>query len=152
MSFSLGSGPVDRRSTWSRVCTLVVIISNVEKILKWNYCVQVNIRHTESRSLRWSSGYPWKIILLALVLEFDSHRDEISLYLLKCKEWITCLLKAPSSVGTRKPTRVDEERHAEFFSRQNKKARTVVGRGEEGLLCDPGSRVLLLRGRARIVL
>ena len=38
-----------------------------------------------------------------------------------------------------------------FFSRDNKWRRyyTVVGRGEEGPLCDPGSE-LLLGGRARV--
>ena len=35
-------------------------------------------------------------------------------------------------------------------SRDEMKARTVVGRGEEGLLCDPGSEPLLGE-RARVV-
>ena len=47
--------------------------------------------------------------------------------------------------------RVDEQKEsAEFFWREKNKARTVVGRGEEGPLSDPGSESLL-GGSARVV-
>ena len=38
------------------------------------------------------------------------------------------------------------EENPELFSRYNMKARTVVGRGEEGPLCDSGSELLLGEG------
>ena len=59
------------------------------------------------------------------------------------------LLRAPSSVGRYNSTRVDEGRKCRILLATKMKARTVVGRGEEGPLCDPGSE-LLLEGRARV--
>ena len=81
-------------------------------------------------SPRWCSGYPR--ILLALVLEFDSHRSEILNMFAKMRKKDQ-LLRAPSSVGTHKSTRVDEAKKMPRFSRDERmKARTVVGRGEGG--------------------
>ena len=45
--------------------------------------------------------------------------------------------------------RVDEGRKGWILLAIKMKARTVVGRGEEGPLCDPGSE-LLLGGSARV--
>ena len=53
------------------------------------------------------------------------------------------LLRALSGARTHNSTRFDEGRNAEFLSRRKMKAHTVVGRGEEGPLCDPGSELLL---------
>ena len=47
-------------------------------------------------------------MLLALVLEFDSHRGEISLYLQKCKKKLDQLLRTSSSVGRYNSTRLNE--------------------------------------------
>ena len=53
------------------------------------------------------------------------------------------LLRAPLAwVGTIRRESTREER-AEIFSRQQCKARTVVGRGGKRLLCDPGSELRL---------
>ena len=60
------------------------------------------------------------------------------------------LLRAPSSVGTHNSTRVDEGRKCRILLPIKTKARTVVGREEEGSLCDPESE-LLLGGSARVV-
>ena len=73
-------------------------------------------------------------MILTLVLAFDFHRGEISLLVQKCKKRINQLLKAPSSVGRHNSTRVDEGRKCEFLLPIKMKARTVVGRGEEGRL------------------
>ena len=58
------------------------------------------------------------------------------------------LLIAPSSVGIgtirHESTR---QENAGPISRLNEGVFTVVGRGEEGPLCDPGSELLLVRGR-----
>ena len=57
------------------------------------------------------------------------------------------MLRAPSSVGTHNSTRVDDGSKILSTSRDKKmKARTVVGKREEGPLCDPGSELLLLEG------
>ena len=60
-----------------------------------------------SRLPRWSSGYPG--ILLALVFESNSHRDEIFTLFAKMQKKDQ-LLRAPSSVGTHNSMRVDEGR------------------------------------------
>ena len=71
-------------------------------------------------------------LLLALVLEFDSHRDGIELYLQKCKKkGINCLLTAPSSVDRYNSTRVDEGRKSCVKSSRDK-SRGTYGSGEEG--------------------
>ena len=88
------------------------------------------------RSPRWSSGYPR--ILLALVLEFDCHRGEILNLLAKMPKKDQ-LLRTPSSVGMHNSTRVDEGRKCLILLAIKMNARTVVGRGDEGPLCDPGS-------------
>ena len=59
-----------------------------------------------NQSPRWSSGF--SRILLALVLEFDSHHGEILFFLQKCEKNPDKLLRAPSSVGRPNSTRVDE--------------------------------------------
>ena len=46
-------------------------------------------------------------------------------------------------MGRHNSTRVDEGRKCCFFLAIKMKARTVVGRGEKGPLCDPGSELLL---------
>ena len=61
------------------------------------------------------------------------------------------LLRPPSSVGGYISTRVDEERKCWVLLAIKMKARTVVGRGEEGPLCDPGSELLLGRRAKRVV-
>ena len=95
-------------------------------------------------SPRWCSGYPR--ILLALVLEFDSHRGE-NLKVFAKMQKKDQLLRTPTSVGSHNSTRVDEARKCCTLDKKTK-ARTVVGMGEEGPLCDPGSE-LLLGGSAR---
>ena len=62
------------------------------------------------------------------------------------------LLRAPSSVvGRCNSTRVDEEgRKCWILLATKLKARTVVGRGKKGPLCDPRSE-LLLGGVTRVV-
>ena len=64
------------------------------------------IRRCIYRSPRWSSGYPR--MLLALVLDFESHRDAI-LNSNELKNAKDQLLRAPS-VGRRISMRVDEGR------------------------------------------
>ena len=96
-----------------------------------------------SRSPRWSSGYPGT--LLALVLEFDSHRGEILTSFAKiANEGSTVESAYHSGVGGYNSTRVDEERQMLNSSHDKKiTARTVVGRGEKGPPCNPGSEFLL---------
>ena len=53
-------------------------------------------------------------------------------------------------VGRYNSIQVDEGRKCWIILSIKMKAHTVVGRGEEGPLCDPGSE-LLLGGRARVV-
>ena len=101
-----------------------------------------------SRSLRWPSGYPRMLLLVVLVMESESHRGEIlklsaKILAVQKKGSTKCsmLLKRASGVDTstliqRELTR---EERAEVFSRSKRKARTVVGRKENSLLCDPGS-------------
>ena len=55
------------------------------------------------------SGYPEMLLLILLVLEFESHRGEILRLFARIKK--DQLLKA-SSVGRHKSTRVDEGRKA----------------------------------------
>ena len=59
------------------------------------------------------------------------------------------LLSTPSNVGRYNSTQVNERRKCWIILAMKMKARTVVGRGEKGPLCDPGSD-LLLGGRARV--
>ena len=89
-------------------------------------------------------------MLLALVLEFDSHRWEILNSFAKSENMKDRLLRSPinSSVRRYNSTRVDEERKCSVLLAMKIKTCTVVGRVEEGPLCDPGSG-LLLGGRAR---
>ena len=71
-------------------------------------------------------------------------------YYLICKNSIKKrdqLLKAPARYNS---TRVDEGRKCSILLAVKRKARDEVGREEEGLLCDPGSE-LLLGGSARMV-
>ena len=88
-----------------------------------------------------------------VVLEFDTHHDEIWLYLQKSNnnKKRDQLLRAPSSVGRYNSTRVDEGRKCWLLLAIKMKARAEVGREEEGLVCDPGSE-LMLGGSARVVL
>ena len=70
------------------------------------------------------------------------------------------LLRAPSSVGGERLAAVvgtirresTREENADSSREKNTKVRTVVGRGNEGPLGDPGSDLLLLGGSARRVL
>ena len=96
-----------------------------------------------SRSPRWSSGYPRT--LLALVLEFDSHRGEI-LNLFAKMQKKNQLLRTPSSAGWHDRHGLTREENTEVLSRK----KNVEGKGEEGPVCDLGSE-LLLGGSARAV-
>ena len=92
--------------------------------------------------------------LVALVLdESNSHRGEI-LNLFATMQKRDQLLRASinsSVAGSRcNSTRVDEGRKCWILLALKMKARTVVGRGEEGPLCDPGSE-LLVGGSTRVV-
>ena len=60
------------------------------------------------------------------------------------------LLRAPGSVCRCNLAQVDEGRKCWLRLTIKMKARAEVGRGEEGLLCDPGSE-LLLGGSVRVV-
>ena len=59
------------------------------------------------------------------------------------------LPRALNSVGKQNSTRVDEGRKCRNLLAIKTKARTVVGRGEKSLLCDPGSELRLWRERDR---
>ena len=63
------------------------------------------------------------------------------------KKGIDCRERVAACVGS---TRVDEGRKCWIILAVKMKARTEVGREEEGPLCDPGSE-LLLGGSARVV-
>ena len=87
------------------------------------------------------NGYPR--ILLALVLEFDSHHGDILTLFAHLKKKTNQLLRAPKSVGQ---VQFDASRRGKKVLKSSR----VVERGEEGPPCDPGSE-FLLGGRARIV-
>ena len=59
-------------------------------------------------------------------------------------------LRAPTSVGRNTSTRVDQARKWRLFLAIDMNTCTVVGRGEEGPLCDLGFE-LLLAGSATVV-
>ena len=89
----------------------------------WPYAVAPDASESMasiSRSPRWSSDY--RRILLALILEFNSHRGEILKILAKMQKNEDQLLRTPSSAGRytlrRESTR---EENTEFFSRQKGK-------------------------------
>ena len=67
------------------------------------------LRKHNSRSLGWSSGNPRMLLLVVLVLEFESRRGEILKLFAKIKKKDKKLLRAPS-VGRYTSTRVDEGR------------------------------------------
>ena len=87
-----------------------------------------------SRSPRWSSGHPR--VLLALVLEFDSHRREISLNLQKCKKRINFGERLAAWVRTNRRESTREE-NAEFFSRKKKEGAYRGGDGGGGSAMRP---------------
>ena len=124
-------------------------IDQLGRLTKKNHkhIVQSIFAHSDSRWPRRSSDYPR--ILLALFLGFDYPRGGILTLFAKMQKKDQ-LLRAPSSVGRYNSTRFDEGKKSSIILARKMKARTVVGRGEEGPLCDSGSE-LLLGGRARVV-
>ena len=61
------------------------------------------------------------------------------LYQVSCERTINSVIRIRQFVLVYYLTRVDEGRKCSSFLAIRTKARTVVGRGEEGPLCDPGS-------------
>ena len=99
----------------------------------------------QNRSPRCTSGSPRMPLLIVLIREFESRRDEILNLLAKIWKRSNCWERlAWVSTIRRESTR---EERAEIFSRKKCKARTVVGRGGEEPATWP--RIWVTRRRER---
>ena len=87
-------------------------------LFRWPRIFTISWPHISSRSPRWSSRYPRMlllILLILLVLKFESRRGEIAFICEQKKERINCLERV-ACVGTIRRESMRQER-PEIFSR-----------------------------------
>ena len=87
-------------------------------------------------------------MLLALLLEFESHRGDISNFIGKNEKGSTA--ESAYGVGRRNSTRDEGRKCSSLLGiKMRGTNRSIVGRGEERLLFDPGSESRLGGGEKR---